>query len=151
MIHYLKKLKIILLFSLIFIYKSYKFQNNYSIPTSNCLDGYILDYKVDGSKLSLEIKSKTKVISNYYFKTKYEKEIISSKICIGCKIVLYGNYEEIEKNRNFNLFNYKNYLKSKKIFYKFKAKKIKIKNELNLKNKIKNKLINRINKSKNKK
>lgn len=147
----LKKLKIILLFSLILlIFISYKIQNNYKKPNSNKLVGTITNYKITASKITIEIKNKNKYIAYYYIKSDNELNYLKNKIKLGDKMVLNGEYNEAPLNRNFNLFNYKNYLKSKKIYYVFNAKKYIIYTQNSLKYNVKNTLIKRINKSKNK-
>ena len=146
----LKKLKIILLFSLILcIFISYKIQNNYRIPVKDNLAGVVVDYKIDGSKLTLEIKAKNRYIANYYFKTKLEKEDLSKKVKLGYYVKLKGSFKNPSVNRNFNLFNYKNYLKSKKIYYIFDIDNIEISKKETLKFNLKNTILARIEKSKN--
>ena len=149
---YLKKLKIILLFSFILlVYISYKVQSKYNIPNSNYLEGIIQDFKIDGDKLTLNIKSNKRVIANYYIKTELEKNELSNSIKIGYIVKLKGEYKEASNNTNFNLFNYKKYLLSKKIYYTFD-----IENIINFNKKssfiynVKNGMINRINNSSNK-
>ena len=117
-VFYLKKLKILLLFSLVIcIFISYNIQNNYKIPNDYIVSGIIKNYKIDENKLSLEISGKYKFIGNYYFKSEEEKKTIKKYLNYGYKIRLKGVFKEPVSNTNFNLFNYKNYLKSKKIYY----------------------------------
>ena len=149
---YLKKLKIILLFSFILlVYISYKVQIKYNIPNSNYLEGIIQDFKIDGDKLTLDIKSNKRVIASYYIKTELEKNKLSNSVKIGYIVKLKGKYKEASNNTNFNLFNYKKYLLSKKIYYTFDIEDI-----INFNKKssfiynVKNRVINRINKSSNK-
>ena len=98
----LKKLKIILLFSLILcIFISYKIQNNYRIPVKDNLAGVVVDYKIDGSKLTLEIKAKNRYIANYYFKTKLEKEDLSKKVKLGYYVKLKGSFKNPSVNNHF--------------------------------------------------
>ena len=149
---YLKKLKITLLFSFIFlIFLSYKIQVKYKIPNSNYLIGIVQDIKNDGDKLTFDIKSKKRVIANYYIKKEYEKNLISNSIKMGYIVKLKGKYKEVSNNTNFNLFNYKKYLLSKKIYYTFDIEEIININKMDsfIYN-IKNGIINRINKSSNK-
>ncbi len=109
--------------------------------------GYITDYKIDGDKLTITLKSKEKLIVNYYFKTKEEKD--NYKLNIGNYILVEGKLEMPKDNTNFNLFNYKKYLLSQKIKYIFNAEKIKLicKNK-NIFYTLKNNIINKINKCK---
>ena len=121
----MKKLKITLLFSFIFlIFLSYKIQVKYKIPNSNYLIGIVQDIKNDGDKLTFDIKSKKRVIANYYIKKEYEKKLISNSIKMGYIVKLKGKYKEVSNNTNFNLFNYKKYLLSKKIYYTFDIEEI---------------------------
>ena len=148
----MKKLKIILLFSFLFlIYLSYKVQIKYKIPSSNYLEGIVQDFKIDGDKLTFDIKSKKRVIASYYIKTEDEKNKLSYSIKIGYKVKLKGKYKEVSNNTNFNLFNYRKYLLSKKIYYTFDIEEVIYINKMSsfIFN-IKNKIINRINKSSNK-
>ena len=148
---YLKKLKIISLFSfLLLIYISYKVQIKYKIPSSNYLEGIIQDFKIDGDKLTLDIKGNKRVIASYYIKTELEKNKLSKSIKIGYIVKLKGKYKEVSNNTNFNLFNYKKYLLSKKIYYTFDIEEIFINKKSSFIYNIKNRLINRINKSSNK-
>ena len=134
MILYLKKLKIILLFSLIiFIYVFYITHNNiYNSKYSNetIIEGIVNNYKIKDNKIEIELIGKEKVL------VKYNEQL---DIKLGDKIKLYGTLMKPNNNTNFNLFNYNNYLKSKKIYYIFKADKIiKLNNKISLKYKIKN-------------
>jgi hypothetical protein len=95
--------------------------------------GYITNLKKDKDKLTIEIKNKEKIIGYYYFNDDLYNYNLGDEIC------LYGNINEIENNRIFNLFNYKKYLLSKNIHYKFNIDKIElVKNNTKLKYKIKN-------------
>ena len=117
------------------------------VPIDNKIYGYIYDYKIDGNKLTLKIKSRKRIIVNYYFKTKYEKESFNLKY--GDYILLNGSYKEINENTNFNMFNYKKYLYSQRIYYEFNASNIKlIKRNKNIIFIIKNYIVNRIEKCK---
>jgi len=141
---YLKKLRIILLFSLIvFIYVFYITSNNiyktkYNINETT-ITGYINNIKITDTKTEIELIGKEKVLVNYYD--------TNLNLKLGDYIKIEGTFKIPSINTNFNLFNYNKYLKSKNIYYTFKADKItKIKNNDKLKYKIKNKIIDRINK-----
>ena len=140
----MKKLRIILLFSLIvFIYVFYISSNNiyktkYNINETT-ITGYINNIKVTDTKTEIELIGKEKVLVNYYD--------TNLNLKLGDYIKIEGIFKIPSINTNFNLFNYNKYLKSKNIYYTFKADKIiKIKNNDKLKYKIKNKIIDRINK-----
>jgi len=148
----LKKLKVILLFScLVVLIRTYFITNNniynskYNINTS-VIDGYIINHKIDGNKLNLEIKGKEKIYATYYFNSLNEKNNYINNIKIGDVIRIKGEIREPPKNRIRNGFNYNLYLKSKKIYYVFSAKEIKkISSNKKINYKIKNCIINRIN------
>lgn len=84
--------------------------------------GYIISKKVDGDKLNVIIKSKEKLMINYRFKTKKEKDNFNLKY--GDYIKVIGDLKEINSNTNFGLFNYKKYLYYKRIYYVVNTKKI---------------------------
>ena len=149
----MKKLKIVLksnyMYYLVFLFTiCYVFINIKFVPfkyenLNNNLKGYVNDYYIDGDKLTIIIKNKNKVILNYYFKT--EKEKNNFEICYGDYIEVIGKSIEIKENTNFNLFNYKRYLKTKKIYYSFSVDKIKrLKKNTNLLYYIKNKIVTKI-------
>lgn len=149
----MKKSKIVLLYSFIIfftiLYVTYNFiclketskyrnENNFKIK--------VLNYKIKNNKLTIIGKGKEKLILNYYLKN---NETI--KIKTGIIITLKGNINNPKKNSNFYLFNYKNYLLSKKIKKTVLINEIiHIDNEISFCYKIKNSLINRINNINNK-
>ena len=109
--------------------------------------GYIYDYKIDGNKLTLKIKSNKRVLVNYYFNTEKEKNNFGLKY--GDYISLKGEFTSIKENTNFNMFNYKKYLYSQKIYYQFNASSIKLdKRNRNIFFTIKNLIVKRIEKCK---
>ena len=155
-IHCLKKLKTILqskffyfiLIILTFIYVYYK--NNSDIKTKyngseNSFIGIIDKINIDGNKLTIELKAKEKLLLNYYIKTEQELDYISNNYFLGDKIKISGTLDIPKENTVFNLFNYRNYLKSKKIYWILNCTKLeKIQNNVHLKYKIKNFIINKI-------
>jgi len=62
----------------------------------------------------------------------YVKKNSSEKLKYGTQIALEAQYTEPEESRNYKGFNYKEYLKTKKIYGSFKADKITILQENNL-------------------
>lgn len=67
---------------------------------------------------------------------------LTNKISIGSKIKIYGEKQEIDPARNTGGFDYKEYLKSKKIYAVIKIKNFSILNDKNISiNKIKNYII----------
>lgn len=150
----MKKLKIILkfnyiyylifLFAILYVFININFINYNYKNLSNNLKGYVNDYYIDGNKLTIILLGEEKKLLNYYFKT--EKEKNNFKICYGDYIKVNGIFDEIKENTNFNLFNYKKYLKTKKINYSLKVENIKIiKKNNNLFYYIKNQIVLRIN------
>lgn len=107
------------------------------------------------------IKSYGTIVSNYTETDYYEKYIIlienkkfilykkknEEKLKYGMEIYLEGTYSVPEGARNYNGFNYKEYLKTKKIYGSIKADKLEIVKEKNINffqiysNKIKTKII----------
>ncbi|MFV0249958.1 MAG: DNA internalization-related competence protein ComEC/Rec2 [Bacilli bacterium] len=145
------KLKIILLCSFLicicycnYIVSNYIINTNYSIKSTK-LTGIITNYKIDGNQLTMEIKSKETVIAFYYFNEKNEVEDFINNYEIGSTINIQGEFSEPSSNSNFNLFNYKNYLYSKKIYWIVKVKTFSIvKAKLRSIYKLKRLIINRI-------
>ena len=146
---YLTKLKIVLLqnkiiilfFLITIIHVSiYISVFNPKPLNNNCIYGYIYDYKIDNDKIILKIKSNKRIQVNYYgeYNPKYGEYV---------KVV--GNFKELNENTNFNMFNYKHYLYSNRIYYEFNASSItRIKKSNNAIYIIKNKIVNRIEKCK---
>ena len=139
---HLKNSKIILLFKIIIIIGIILLKINKKSKFSNetVITGIINDIEVK-EDTTIELLSKEKILVKMYQKENYK---------IGDKIEVEGILEKPSNNTFFNLFNYKNYLKSKDINYIFKAKKIKLIENNKLKYKIKNKIIDHINKYKTK-
>ena len=142
---YMKKLKIILVFSflILFLY-NLNYKSKYNLNDTN-IKGIIDKYKITNNKLELEIKGKERIICNLYFKTDLEKEEFSKKIKLGQTVNLKGKMNIPKENSTKNLFNYRKYLKSKKIYYTFTIEEIKISYNKNFLYTIKNNLIKRIN------
>ena len=128
------------------------FNNNKSIIDINSkkFKGIIESYKIDGDKLTLQVKNKERIIANYYIKTKKEKECLVNNLKLGYEIELTGSFEEPVGNTIPNTFNYKKYLKSKEIYLIMNTKEYKIYKNNNIFYKLKNKLIDSINKRDNK-
>ena len=133
----MKKLKILLLFSLIIIF-IFRLQIKYNYnPNSNYVIGKIIDYKV---KENYTIINLNEIIVYYYDEFHYK---------IGDIIKVEGVIKEIESNTNFNLFNYKKYMLSKRIIHKIESNKITlIKENKNILYEIKNKIKERTEKHK---
>jgi len=147
--HYLKKLKILLLLKILFLCISItliivKFLTFKTKPLSNKNEfiGEILDVKIKNEKITIKLNTDEKILINYYIK----KNENYSNLKIGSIIKVEGKLDYPKKNTNFNLFNYKNYLLSEKIYFVLTANKITyIKDTDNIFFKAKNLLINYIN------
>jgi len=93
--------------------------NNVLLLESQEIEGYIDNFYIKNNKVTMEIKSKEKMLVYYYLR---DKEIFDYNV--GDKIKLSGELSEANNSTNFNLFNYKKYLKSKSINYIFEADSI---------------------------
>ncbi len=82
--------------------------------------GVITNIYIDGNSLTINVKAREKLICKYYFRRKLDIENFSKKYHIGDKIFLEGNLEKPSSQNTEYLFNYRNYLYNKKIFYIFK-------------------------------
>ena len=135
---------ILLFFSIIytFIFITRPINSIYSDKSSKVY-GYVTEYKIKDNKISIYLNSKENIIVNYYYKDKNEIENIK----YGDYLLIKGKFNRPNNNTNFNLFNYKKYLLSKKIKYVVKADKIiKIRKTNNVLYKLKNKLVQRVDK-----
>ena len=126
----MKKLKIILLFSiliyLIIILKNEIYFSKYE--SENELIGIVVKITEKENYTKIELKAKEKILCTY-------KGNINLKL--GIKIKVKGSLEKIKENTNFNLFNYKKYMLSKKIKWIFKIDNYEIINsKISLKYKI---------------
>lgn len=103
----------------------------------------IIDYKIDGNQLSLDFDSD--VIGKYYFESLKEKESFNKTFSLGDTLSLKGTLEIPKNNTTPNTFNYKEYLKYKKINYILKIDSFKVySSNKNIFLKIKNYLYKRI-------
>jgi len=142
----LKNLRILLLYKIILLtllvtlgITLYRINTNKKINIET-ITGQIINKKILEDEIELEIKGKEKVI----IKTKENYNI-------GDLVELKGKIELPNKNTIPNLFNYKNYLKSKNINITIKPTSIKLlKQNKKIKYKIKENIINYIEKYKTK-
>lgn len=109
--------------------------------------GVVTEYLFNGNQLNLVIKGKySNYKATYYPKTELELKKIKNLIKYGSHIIVTGDLAKPLNNTIPNTFNYKNYLKSKKILSIIQIKTIKINNDkLSILYKIKNYIIDRIN------
>ena len=157
-IAYLKKSKIKLLYSFylltVLILIPYNFNTNYKKSKYNLNDNIFklqtTSYNIDGDKLTIEAKGREKILANYYFKNKQEKEKIEKNLELGDILNITGEIKIPNDNDNFNSFNYRKYLLSKKIKRIISVNSIEIaKKNTNLFYNIKNITIKKINKIEN--
>jgi len=157
---HLKKLKTVLqsnyfyvgafLFLLFYIFlftKVIKYDSRY-LYRDDSLSGRILDYNIDGDKLSLVVKGYEKVSATYYIKSEVEKIRLSKSLLLGSDISLIGEFSIPSNNTIPNTFNYKEYLYNKKIYRVFKVESYKLSKDVPLIYVIKNAIKKRINDSK---
>ena len=127
---------LVLIFALIYT----KCNIKKSIYTNeNKFIGIVYKKKITENKTTIYLKSKEKLLINYYDK-------LTNDLSLGDKIIVYGELKSPEKNTIFNLFNYKEYLYQNGIFYTINAQKIdKVANNNNIIYHLREKLSNRIN------
>lgn len=107
---------------------------------NNIVIGKIINIKEKEEYIEIDLQEKQKILVTYKGKNTYK---------LGDIIKIEGKVEEPNNNTFPNLFNYKRYLKSKKINYIIKAQNIKlIKENKDIKYNIKNKIIKHIEKYK---
>ena len=107
---------------------------------NNIVIGKIINIKEKEEYIEIDLQEKQKILVTYKGKNTYK---------LGDIIKIEGKVEEPNNNTFPNLFNYKKYLKSKKINYIIKAQNIKlIKENKDIKYNIKNKIIKHIEKYK---
>ena len=85
------------------------------------ITGLIKSKKVTNNKITLELKSKENIILNYYVDTYDELNKLNDVLYEGVTITAHGTLKQPSNNTIPNTFNYKKYLKSKKIYYTFKT------------------------------
>ena len=137
---YLKKSKLILLFSILIILVSFiriKLDKKIETIDNAYINGIVLEKKIYDNRISYVVKEKEKILVNCYE--------CNVEAFVGDKIKAKGTYKLPNKNTVFHLFNYKNYLKSKKINYIFNVEEMEAIKTNNILYKLKNKIINRVN------
>jgi len=129
--------KIFIVLSLAFIIsyiilftKIIKYSSSYN-DGYNEIIGTLIEYKIDGDKLSLIFKDKEKISGTYYFKTLEEKNYVKENIALGMSIKIFGTINTPSKNTIPNTFNYKKYLYNKKIYKVMNVNKIEFKDRTN--------------------
>lgn len=80
--------------------------------------------KIEGDLLTLQLTGVEKIIASYYFREQQEMISFSNTYQLGDVVKLTGTYQLPSNNTVFNLFNYKEYLKRKQIYYLFQIESI---------------------------
>lgn len=105
--------------------------------------GIISKIIINDDNIKLTLKSNEDIIVTYYYKSKEE----INNLKLGLKVKVFGELKKPLNNTIPNIFNYKNYLETKKIYYLFTAKDFDIvDNNISFLYRIKNYLIDRCNK-----
>ncbi len=115
------------------------YQTKY-LPTINNITGKIINLKIDGDKVSMQIKTKEeKILANYYVANALEKESLMNNLKIGSQVFLKGEIQQINNNTIFNTFNYAKYLYNNHIYLVFKVDSLEYNNDnLTLLDKLRN-------------
>ena len=108
--------------------------------------GIVKNINIDGNKISMLVDGREKVLATIYFNSLINKEAFLKNVSLGDKLKLYGNFEQPKENTIFNGFNYKKYLKSKKIYLLFNVDDYKVVKKRNLIYMVKDLIFKRINK-----
>ena len=135
---------LIILFIMLSVYIILNFSMKNSNLNMNKFNGVLIAYKIDGDKLSMQLKNKQKIIANYYIKTESEKKYLEKNLELGYTIKTTGSVSEPVKNTIPNNFNYKKYLKSKNINLIMNTKTINIIKKNNIFYQLKNFIIKKI-------
>lgn len=150
--HCLKKLNqilqynntLVILFIILIFYIIISFnKDNFDLKTKE-FEGILTSFKIDGDKLSMQLKNKKKIIANYYIKTEDEKKYLETTLKLGDVIKVTGLASNPVNNSIPNNFNYKKYLKSKNINLIMNTKTIKITKNSNIFYRLKNSIIKMI-------
>lgn len=111
--------------NLIVNYSNNKYENLYKNSETIELEGIIVNNKIKKTYSNrYKMKVITKEFKNTYLYINTDKNI---ELEYGDKIRLYGNFQETQTSRNYNGFNYKEYLKTLKIYGTINIEKIDIK------------------------
>ena len=114
-------------------------------PQDNYYFGTILEMKVEGDLLTLELGGKENILGTYFFQSEEEKNNFLENYQLGDQIQLKGTFSLPKNNTVPNLFNYKEYLKRKGIYYIMQIDAIeKVEDNQNLFYQIKNSILKHI-------
>lgn len=141
---HLIKIITIIIFIITLLYTNYyPFKSKYTKDDKEFI-GIVTKYEVKEDKITIEIKTKEKLLITYKYQ---DKEF--NNLSYGDKIKVKGTLITPSKNTNQNTFNYQKYLYYKKIYYLVEATSInKIANNNNYLYTIKNTLYQKIDKLK---
>ena len=131
--------------SIIYVFYFTKIKKYNSIYDNNQKEvvGIISKIIINDDNIKLTLKSNEDIIVTYYYKSKEE----INNLKLGLKVKVFGELKKPLNNTIPNIFNYKNYLETKKIYYLFTAKDFDIvDNNISFLYRIKNYLIDRCNK-----
>lgn len=113
-------------------------------------EGVLENYTIDGNKLSFILKNKYSLKCTYYIKDENELNNLKN-LNLGIVLRVEGGIDNPKGNTIPNTFNYKKYLKSKKIYKVISVENYKVINyKTNIIYTIKNKIVKRIDKYKSK-
>ena len=113
-------------------------------------EGILENYTIDGNKLSFILKNKYSLKCIYYIKDESELNILKN-LNLGISLRVEGSIDNPKSNTIPNTFNYKKYLKSKKIYKVMSVENYKAINyKTNIIYTIKNKIVKQIDKYKSK-
>lgn len=136
---------ILITFSIIYVFYFTKIKKYNSIYDNSQKEvvGIISKIIINDDNIKLTLKSNEDIIVTYYYKSKEE----INNLKLGLKVKVFGELKKPLNNTIPNIFNYKNYLETKKIYYLFTAKDFDIvDNNISFLYRIKNYLIDRCNK-----
>ncbi len=91
---------------------------------TNAIQGRVHNLKWRDNRLELTIKGKEKIIAYYSFENELEKTQFQKRYQLGDIVFITGDIYRPPKERVFFLFNYRQYLKSQKIYWLFNAQEI---------------------------
>ena len=131
---------IIVILDLIFL-KCYTYQSKYS-GSETKITGIVTNIIDNSDYLTIYLQAKELILVKYYYQDKNNLPQIE----LGSRVSIEGTIERPFNNTIKNLFNYKDYLYSKKIYYLMNTSKLNIINSnQSLLYYLKNKIITRIN------
>lgn len=134
---------VILLFSIcLALFRNYSFKIN--DPIINEFTGTLISKKIDGNKFTFVLENKYKVKGTYYIDTLEEKDYLEN-LKLGLKISINGSITDPINNTIPNTFNYREYIKHKRIKYTFKIDSFDVVGNVSIFYSLKNLLIDYMN------